>query len=158
MTGETANGKSIRVSRIFFPQNWNFVRHQAAATPNTKLKGTAIPAAKRVNRIEAKAVGDLTKIEIENVVNQKQVLHTWYALMGVIMGLALGMVLCWVISNFKIVELPADIYYLSRVPVDVRPWDVVAVTGMGLLLSLLATLYPASRAAKADPVEAIHYG
>jgi len=42
--------------------------------------------------------------------------------------------------------------------VDVRPWDVVAVTGMGLLLSLLATLYPASRAAKADPVEAIHYG
>jgi|CXWL01.1.fsa_nt_gi lipoprotein-releasing system permease protein len=77
---------------------------------------------------------------------------------GVLMGLGLGMLLCWVISNFKIVELPADIYYLSKVPVDVRPWDVVAVTGMGLLLSLLATLYPASRAAKADPVEAIHYG
>jgi hypothetical protein len=35
--------------------------------------------------IEAKAVGDLTKIEIEGVVNQKRVLHTWYALMGVIM-------------------------------------------------------------------------
>ncbi|MBI5246588.1 MAG: ABC transporter permease [Elusimicrobia bacterium] len=77
---------------------------------------------------------------------------------GVLMGLALGALLTWIIGNFKIVELPADIYYLSRVPVDMRPWDVAAVTVMGLLLSLLATLYPASRAAKADPVEAIHYG
>ncbi len=41
---------------------------------------------KRVLRaIEAKAVGDLTKVEIDSVVNQKRVLHTWYALMGVIM-------------------------------------------------------------------------
>src|SRR5205823_187443 len=35
--------------------------------------------------IEAKAVGDLTRVEIESVVNQRRVLHTWYALMGVIM-------------------------------------------------------------------------
>ena len=78
--------------------------------------------------------------------------------LGVIMGLGLGFLLCWVIATFPIVELPPDIYYLSRVPVDVRPGDVAAVAGMGLLLSLLATVYPASRAAKADPVEAIHYG
>lgn len=77
---------------------------------------------------------------------------------GVVMGLGLGLGLCWVIATFPIVELPPDIYYLSRVPVDVRPGDMLAVTAMGLLLSLLATLYPAARAAKADPVEAIHYG
>ena len=77
---------------------------------------------------------------------------------GVALGLLLGFFLCWVIATFPIVELPADIYYLSRVPVDIRPWDVAAVAGMGILLSLLATLYPAARAAKADPVEAIHYG
>jgi hypothetical protein len=35
--------------------------------------------------IEAKAVGDLTKVEIDTVVNQKRLLYTWYALMGVIM-------------------------------------------------------------------------
>ncbi len=78
--------------------------------------------------------------------------------LGVFLGLGLGFLLCWIIATFPIVELPADIYYLSRVPVDVRPGDVAAVAGMGLLLSLLATLYPAARAAKADPVEAIHYG
>ncbi|MBI3287961.1 MAG: ABC transporter permease, partial [Elusimicrobia bacterium] len=77
---------------------------------------------------------------------------------GVAIGLGLGFLLCWIIATFPIVELPADIYYLSRVPVDVRPADVLAVAGMGLLLSLFATLYPAARAAKADPVEAIHYG
>jgi lipoprotein-releasing system permease protein len=77
---------------------------------------------------------------------------------GVLAGVLLGILISWVIGNFKIVELPADIYYLSRVPVDIRGWDVAAVACMGLLLSLLATLYPAARAAKADPVEAIHYG
>jgi lipoprotein-releasing system permease protein len=77
---------------------------------------------------------------------------------GVVAGMALGFLLCWVIATFPIVELPADIYYLSRVPVDVRPWDVGAVAIMGLTLTLLATIYPARRAAKSDPVEAIHYG
>lgn len=77
---------------------------------------------------------------------------------GVAMGLGLGLILSWAIATFPIVELPADIYYLSRVPVQVRGADIAAVAAMGLLLSLLATLYPAARAAKADPVEAIHYG
>lgn len=77
---------------------------------------------------------------------------------GVLMGLGLGLLLSWAIATFPIVELPADIYYLSRVPVQVRGADLAAVAAMGLLLSLLATLYPAARAAKADPVEAIHYG
>jgi lipoprotein-releasing system permease protein len=44
------------------------------------------------------------------------------------------------------------------VPVSIQLWDVVAVIVMGVLLSLLATVYPAFRAAKVNPVEAIHYG
>jgi lipoprotein-releasing system permease protein len=77
---------------------------------------------------------------------------------GVVAGMILGFALCWIIANVPIVELPADIYYLSRVPVDIRAGDVAAVIAMGVTLTLLATLYPARRAAKADPVEAIHYG
>ncbi len=77
---------------------------------------------------------------------------------GVAAGTALGFLLCWIIATFPIVELPSDIYYLSRVPVDVRPSDIAAVTIMGLTLTVLATIYPARRAAKSDPVEAIHYG
>ncbi|MDE2490798.1 MAG: ABC transporter permease [Elusimicrobia bacterium] len=77
---------------------------------------------------------------------------------GVGAGFALGFFLCWVIKTFPIVRLPADIYYLTRVPVDIHRWDVAAVAVVGLTLTMLATIYPARRAAKADPVEAIHYG
>lgn len=77
---------------------------------------------------------------------------------GMLGGLLLGLALCWFIKTYPIVELPSDIYYLSQVPVYIEPWDVAAVMIVGLLLSLLATVYPAARAAKVDPVEAIHYG
>lgn len=51
----------------------------------------------------------------------------------------------------------AEIYFLSHLPAKVIPGDVVSVVGMGLALSLLATLYPSWRAARLDPVEALRY-
>ncbi|MBI3296533.1 MAG: ABC transporter permease [Elusimicrobia bacterium] len=77
---------------------------------------------------------------------------------GTVFGVGLGLLLSWVIWRFPIVELPGDIYYLSRVPVQVDPVDVAVVTCCGFLLSLLATVYPAWRASSIDPIEAIHYG
>lgn len=77
---------------------------------------------------------------------------------GVVGGTALGLVLCWVIWRYPIVELPPDIYYLSRVPVQVELSDLAAIVGSGLLMSLIATLYPAVKASRVNPVEAIHYG
>ncbi len=50
---------------------------------------------------------------------------------------------------------PPELYFLSRLPADVRANEVVAIVGMALTLSLLATLYPAWRAARLDPVEAL---
>jgi lipoprotein-releasing system permease protein len=51
----------------------------------------------------------------------------------------------------------AEIYFLSRLPASVDPGEVLAVVGMGLGLSFLATLYPSWRAARLDPVEALRY-
>jgi len=51
----------------------------------------------------------------------------------------------------------AEIYFLTQLPSQIDWMEVVQVTGMALGLSFLATLYPAWRAARLDPVEALRY-
>jgi lipoprotein-releasing system permease protein len=51
----------------------------------------------------------------------------------------------------------AEIYFLSKLPAEVDPGEVLAVVAMALGLSFLATIYPAWRAARVDPVEALRH-
>ena len=51
----------------------------------------------------------------------------------------------------------AEIYFLSQLPAKVDPHEVATVVLMGLFLSFLATIYPAWRAARLDPAEALRY-
>ena len=84
---------------------------------------------------------------------------------GTFAGLALGVL---VASNIEHIRtflnslmhtdlFPSELYFLSHLPSVIQPGDVLAVTGMALALSLLATVYPSWRAANLDPVEALRY-
>ena len=53
--------------------------------------------------------------------------------------------------------MPADIYYISDLPSDLRWDDVTTIVGLAFVLCLIATLYPAWRAARTHPVEALRY-
>ena len=59
ITGDTANGRSMSVIRTCFPGNSNFEMHHAAATPNTRLIGTAIDAISSVSLAALRASGSL---------------------------------------------------------------------------------------------------
>ena len=78
-------------------------------------------------------------------------------IIGTILGSGLGVVLCWIQKTFKIVSLPAEIYFINSLPIDMRISDFALVVLASLFITLLATIYPARQAAKLDPVEAIRY-
>jgi lipoprotein-releasing system permease protein len=81
--------------------------------------------------------------------------------LGVVFGVLLSQnlsVLVHLVESFTGNELmPADVYYISGVPTVVDVRDVLTVTAVAIAMCLLATVYPAWRAAKTNPVEALRY-
>ncbi|HEX7997395.1 MAG TPA: FtsX-like permease family protein [Pyrinomonadaceae bacterium] len=74
---------------------------------------------------------------------------------GALCGVALGLILCVAGDRYKLVSLPADVYSLSSVPFHPQARDVLMAALLALLLSLLATIYPARAAARLRPAEAL---
>jgi lipoprotein-releasing system permease protein len=78
-------------------------------------------------------------------------------LVGTLIGLTLGSILCYVLNEYKLIELPADIYYLSKLPVKVNLLDFAVVSVSAIVISFLSTIYPSWQAAKLNPVEPLRY-
>jgi len=72
-------------------------------------------------------------------------------------GSIIGYVLCWSQLRYRWFSLPSDIYFINALPIEMRVSDFVLVIGAAILLCYVATLFPARKAAKLDPVEAIRY-
>jgi len=80
------------------------------------------------------------------------------AVLGVLLALNVGEILLFVEKLFGIELLPQDLFYASgKFPSVVSATQVVIISLAAFVLAMLATLYPASRAAKVQPAESLRY-
>lgn len=77
--------------------------------------------------------------------------------LGTIAGFGAGLGLCELLSKYKFIKLPPDIYYISTLPVKIQTTDLIFVGVCAIIISFLATIYPAWHASKMNPVEALRY-
>jgi lipoprotein-releasing system permease protein len=76
---------------------------------------------------------------------------------GSIIGLVCGYSLSFLADRYRWIRLDAEIYSLSFVPFSPRAVDALWIAGIAILVSFVATLYPARNATKIVPVEALRY-
>lgn len=76
---------------------------------------------------------------------------------GIVLTLNLERILEAIEAVFHVTLLPEDVYYITGLPTDMQVSDVVVITISALVMSFLATLYPAWRAARTQPAEALRY-
>jgi len=78
-------------------------------------------------------------------------------LIGTAIGITGGYALGFILNKYQIIKLPADVYYLSHLPVRMQFFDFAVVSLSAIIISFIATLYPAWQAARLDPVEPLRY-
>jgi lipoprotein-releasing system permease protein len=77
--------------------------------------------------------------------------------LGVLISKNLSTVMGWVESALNTAFSPADVYMISYLRAELRSNDVVIICISALLVSFLATLYPAYRATRIQPAEVLRY-
>jgi len=109
-----------------------------------------------------KEIGILTSMGAEAKTIRQ--IFLWYGSMvglaGTVAGVLLGVVICWVVTRFRLVSFPPDIaevYFVSSIPFVTRWIDLVVISAFSIVVSFLATIIPSMRAARLNPVEALRH-
>jgi lipoprotein-releasing system permease protein len=79
------------------------------------------------------------------------------SVIGTALGLVLGYIAAWAGGHYHFIHLSAEVYSIDTLPFAPRPLDGVIVAAVSIGISLLATLYPSSAAARVLPAEALRY-
>jgi lipoprotein-releasing system permease protein len=78
-------------------------------------------------------------------------------IIGTLMGVIIGYLVCYIQIKYNIYPLDPSQYKIDSLPIELRISDFFFIGGVAMLLSFLASLYPAKRAAKVNPISAIKW-
>lgn len=100
-----------------------------------------------------KAMGASTSVIMKIFVFQ----GVFIGVVGTLFGLFGGTVVCEILKRYQIIELSADVYFITTLPARMEPVEVGLVTLGAVLICFLATIYPSWQASRLNPVEALRY-
>ena len=75
---------------------------------------------------------------------------------GTIIGVGIGLAVCYVVGSYGY-HLDPKVYLIDRLPIEVRPLEVLIVAGITMAISIIATVFPATSASSLRPVEGLRY-
>ncbi|MDZ7724704.1 MAG: FtsX-like permease family protein [candidate division KSB1 bacterium] len=78
-------------------------------------------------------------------------------IIGTGLGALIGYLLCWAQYKYHFFSLPMDVYIIDWLPILMKWTDFIFISVAAILITYAASVYPAARAAKLDPVESIRY-
>ena len=76
---------------------------------------------------------------------------------GTVVGDGTGFVISYLIGKYNLIHLPADMFMVSNVPVQLNPWNFIAVAVATIALCMLAAIYPAMQASRLSIAEILRY-
>ena len=76
---------------------------------------------------------------------------------GTVVGDGTGFVISYLIGKYHLIHLPADMFMVSNVPVQLNPWNFIAVAVATIALCMLAAIYPAMQATRLSIAEILRY-
>lgn len=76
---------------------------------------------------------------------------------GTSVGAALGVLVSWACDRYELFSLPGDVYQITHLRFRVEALDVITIVAAAMVICLVATIYPARRASRIDPAEALRY-